>query len=47
VIRRIFASDPNDGDKTFLVCDVQWLDYGGVLSVLPDARGESPSDIDP
>src|SRR5262249_15532019 len=41
------ASDPNDGDRTFVVCVVQWLDYGGVRSVLPDARGESPADIEP
>jgi hypothetical protein len=28
VIRRIFISDPNDGDDTFLCADVAWAGYG-------------------
>jgi len=47
VIRRIFISDPQDGDQTFLLCDVDWLGYGGVCSALPNDHEDFKSGIAP
>ena len=36
VIRRILVSDPNDGDKTFLILDVKWAKSGRIINVGED-----------
>lgn len=34
-IRKMYPSDSRDGDKTFLVFDVYWVDYGGIFTACP------------
>src|SRR5467141_25519 len=45
-IRRIRPAAPGDGDHTFLVFDIQWVDAGCIWPSGP-GRGDGPSEIEP